>query len=68
VSDQPAQVAAVIERICGQEEVPPQDVVVLSSHGFENSAVAQSNRGSYRLVPERNQSGRRVHFSSIRGF
>ena len=68
VDDQPAQVAAVIERLCGREEVPPQDVVVLSSHGFEKSEVAQSPMGSYRLVPERNQPGKRIHFSSIRGF
>jgi len=58
----------VIERLCGREEVPPQDVVVLSSHGFEKSEVAQSPMGSYRLVPERNQPGKRIHFSSIRGF
>ena len=68
VDDQPAQVAAVIEQLCGWEEVPPQDVVVLSSHGFENSAVAQSSRGSYRMVEERNKPGKRIFFSSIRGF
>lgn len=68
VDDQPAQVAAVIDRLCGHEEVPPQDVVVLSSHGFENSEVAQSAAGSYRLVKERNQPGKRIFFSSIRGF
>ena len=53
--DQAATVAAVIERLCGTEQVPPQDVVVLSSHGFENSRVAQSLPGH-------------VYFSSIRGF
>jgi hypothetical protein len=66
--DQPSAVAGVIERLCGREQVPPQDVVVLSSHGFEKSDVPGSLPGRYRLVDKRNQSGNRVFFSSIRGF
>ncbi|MGH2978860.1 MAG: AAA family ATPase, partial [Solirubrobacterales bacterium] len=53
--DQAEAVAGVIERLCGKEELPPQDVVVLSSHGFEKSQVAQSLPGRYRLVSERRQ-------------
>ena len=68
VDDQPAKVAALIEELCGKEEVPPQDVVVLSSHGFANSEVARSLPGRYQLVEKRNQGGNRIFFSSIRGF
>ena len=39
--DQPTTVAGVIERLCGAEEILPQDVVVLSSHGRENSEVGR---------------------------
>ncbi|MGI8440111.1 MAG: ATP-binding domain-containing protein [Thermoleophilaceae bacterium] len=66
--DAPATVAAVLERLCGQEEVPPQDITVLSSHGFDRSRVAREAGGRYRLVKERGQLGRRVNLSSIRGF
>ncbi len=67
-SDQPAAVAAQLERLCGQEEVPPQDVVVLSSHGWENSKVAKELPGRYRLVKDPGKLGDFVQFSSIRGF
>ena len=67
-SDQPATVAGVLERLCGKEEVPPQDVVVLSSHGFANSGVAQSLPGRFRPTAERGQHGKFVQCSSIRGF
>ena len=66
--DQATAVAGVIERLCGREEVPPQDVVVLSSHGFEKSRVAQSLPGRYHLSAERRKLGDHVYFSSIRGF
>jgi hypothetical protein len=66
--DQAMAVAEVIERLCGVERVPPQDVVVLSSHGLDNSEVAQSLPGRYRLVKERRKLGKYVYFSSIRGF
>lgn len=68
-TDDPATtIAGLIERICGKEEVPPQDVVVLSSHGFDKSEVAHSLPGRYQLVKERNKLGRYIYFSSIRGF
>ncbi len=66
--DQVATVAGVLERLCGDEEVPPQDVVVLSSHGWDNSLVAHSRPGQYRFTKERGKLGKHVTFSSIRGF
>lgn len=66
--DAPKTVAEVIERLCGKEDVPPQDVVVLSSHGWEKSEVARDLAGRYRLVKKQGELGKRVFFSSIRGF
>jgi superfamily I DNA/RNA helicase len=68
-TDDPAgTVAGIIERICGKEEVPPQDVVVLSSHGFDKSEIAHSLPGRYQLTTERNKFGKHIFFSSIRAF
>jgi superfamily I DNA/RNA helicase len=61
-------VAAKLERLCGKEEILPQDVVVLSSHGWDNSTVAKDLPGRYRLVKEAGKVGDFVQFSSIRGF
>jgi hypothetical protein len=61
-------VAGVIERLCGSEEIPPQDVVVLSSHGWDNSQVARGLRGRYTLTTDRGKLGDNVQFSSIRAF
>ncbi|MBA2506984.1 MAG: AAA family ATPase [Thermoleophilaceae bacterium] len=66
--DQAAKVAEVLQRLCGDWGIPPQDVVVLSSHGFKKSAVAGSGQGSYKLVEKRHQDGKRIHLSSVRGF
>lgn len=69
--DQTAAVAGVLERLCGREEIAPQDVVVLSSHGTASgkSRVASAGRlGGYTLTEERGKLGNHVHFSSIRGF
>ena len=66
--DQPTTVAGVIERLCGTEEILPQDVVVLSSHGWDNSEVAGSLPGRYALTTERGKLGNQVQFSSIRAF
>lgn len=67
-ADQPTTVAGVIERLCGSEEIVPQDVVVLSSHGREKSEVAGSLPGRYALTPQRGKLGNYVQFSSIRAF
>lgn len=66
--DQVATVAAVLERLCDREEVQPQDIVVLSSHGLDNSAVAQSKPGRFTFVKEPQPVGPFIRFSSIRGF
>lgn len=58
----------MIEGLCGSEEVLPQDVVVLSSHGWENSQVAGGFDGRYGLTIERGKLGNYVQFSSIRAF
>jgi hypothetical protein len=65
--DEPGTVAAIIERLCGHEDVRPQDVVVLSAHGRQRSAVlAAGLRNGLRYVDERGRRG--IYFSSIRGF
>jgi nucleoside-triphosphatase THEP1 len=66
--DQAATVGGLIERLCGVEEIPPQDVVVLSAHGWENSEVRRSLPGSYRATQKRGELGKNVYFSSIRAF
>jgi AAA domain/Nuclease-related domain/UvrD-like helicase C-terminal domain len=67
--DQPATVAAVVERLCGTEEVPPQDVVVLSSHNVDRSEVGQAGLPRpYSFVREPVPLGPKIRFSSIRGF
>jgi superfamily I DNA/RNA helicase len=67
-ADQQTAVAGALERLCGSEEVPPQDVVVLSSHGREHSKVANDLPGRYDLIDEAGKLGDVVQFSSIRGF
>jgi len=66
--DQPRAVAELLERLCREEEVPPQDVVVLSAHGVENSEVFNTMTGAYEFTRTRGEHGRKVYFSSIRGF
>jgi hypothetical protein len=66
-ADQAAEVRAVLDRLHTTDDVQPRDIVVLSSHGWENSQVAPALAG--RLVKERSKRGARgVLFSSIRGF
>jgi len=67
--DQVAAVAEVLERLCGKEEIPTQDVVVLSSHGTKNSRIYNEGLpGRYQLTDKRPPPAGKVHFSSIRGF
>jgi hypothetical protein len=65
--DEPATVAAIVERLCGADDVRPQDIVVLSAHGRKRSSVLAAGlpRG-LRYVDERGRRG--IYFSSIRGF
>jgi hypothetical protein len=67
-ADGPATVAALVQSICGKHEVPPQDVVVLSAHGFDKSAVREVDAGGYQFVREPQPLGNYVQLSSIRGF
>jgi hypothetical protein len=66
--DGPATVAALVQSMCGKHEVPPQDVVVLSAHGFEKSAVREVDAGGYEFVREPRTLGNYVQLSSIRAF
>ena len=63
-----ATVAAVLERLCGQDGVSPREVVVLSSHGREKSAVFAAGAGRLRYTDRRGGGRDAVYFSSIRGF
>jgi len=68
-SDDPgATVRGVLARLCGREEVAPQDVVVLSSHALEKSEVARGGGGAFSFASERGRLGRHIHFSSVRAF
>ncbi len=66
--DEPAAVAATLEELCGQEDIRPQDVVVLSAHGRDHSAIYGDNTGRWRYTDKRGRKGNKVFFSSIRGF
>lgn len=66
--DPAAAVAAVVERLCGEEGIPPQDVVVLSEHGYDTSAVPKRGGGRFAFVRERGMLGNNVQLSSIRAF
>jgi len=65
--DQGAAVARVLEDLCGQEDVSPRDIVVLSGHGREHSEIYGRLDGRWRLTDKRGRRDR-VFFSSIRGF
>lgn len=59
----------VLDRLCDVEEIPPQDIVVLSPHAWYGSKVRKGYRGQTPLLPPwgdaREPAG---PFSSIRGF
>jgi superfamily I DNA/RNA helicase len=65
-ADQAAAVQDVVDGLL-DGDVPPEQVVVLSSHGRDNSAVRDKLRS--RFVDDRAKArGRKVLFSSIRAF
>ena len=67
VRDQASEVAAVLDRLLGPDGAKPEDIVVLSSHGREKSAVYDAL--GERFVDDRAKArGRKVLFSSIRAF
>ena len=67
VRDQPAKVGALLRRLRERDEVPSEDIVVLSPHGAAGSDVYASLAGQLweDKPPAR---GSAVRFSSIRGF
>jgi hypothetical protein len=67
-NDEPAAITGVLDRLCEGEDVRPQDVVVLSGHGRENSTVYGQGAGRWSYTDKRGRGGKSVFFSSIRGF
>lgn len=68
-ADQSAKVHELIAHLCDKEEVLPQDIVVLSSHALDKSAVGKGGAGDgYEFVKELAAFGKKIRFSSIKGF
>lgn len=67
-ADQAVAVGEVLERLCGREGIPPQDVVVLSSHSPRGSRVYRDLQGRWDLTDKFGKLGPNVFFSSIRAF
>jgi hypothetical protein len=61
-------VMQILEQICGEEEVLPQDVVVLSGQSFDDSEVFREASGNYSLVKDPKPLGNYVRAASIRGY
>jgi superfamily I DNA and RNA helicase len=66
--NEPSTIEAVLDRLCGEQDVRPRDVVVLSGHGRENSGVYGKGAGRWTYTDKRGRGGGQVFFSSIRGF
>lgn len=66
--DQASAVIDVLDRLCGEEGIPTEDVVVLSSHGFDNCAVLGAEQDRYTFVRGRPGRSGEVRLGSIRGF
>ena len=66
--DEPDAVADVLDDLCGPEDIRPQDVVVLSAHGRDHSAIYGDDTGRWQYTDKRGRKGNKVFFSSIRGF
>lgn len=68
-ADQAEAVREVVARLLGEEEVLPQDLVVLSSHNPKRSeTAARGLPAPYRYVDAYTPTGPNVRFSSIRAF
>lgn len=68
VPDQPGEVGRIVERLCGPDEVAPQDIVILSSHALARSEVGQSPPEGFAYSADGAATGRVIRFGSIRGF
>ncbi len=66
--DEPGTIAGVLERLCSREDVRSQNVVVLSGHGREHSAIYGRPAGRFTYADKRGRRGESVFFYSIRGF
>jgi hypothetical protein len=66
--DEPAAVADALDDLCGRQDIRPQDVVVLSAHGRDHSAIYGVPDGRWSYTDKRGRKGKRVCFSSIHGF
>jgi len=67
--DQARAVAATIGRLCEEEEIVPQDIVVLSSHSMRGSSIGRSALPEpYSFVDHYALVGPYIRFSSIRAF
>lgn len=66
--DVPAAVARRLARLLGPDEVPPQDVVVLSAHGWAKSELKDQPPSGHMYSPTGAPTGRKIRLSSIRGF
>lgn len=66
--DPPRAVHQVLRRLCENEEIPPQDIVVLSAHGTAKSAVHAAPITPYAWGARQGEPGKTVFFSSIRAF
>jgi hypothetical protein len=67
-SDPAKTVASIVERLIGPDEVAPQDVVILSSHAIEKSAVGQAPPPGIIYSKAGAITGPVVRFASIRAF
>ena len=55
--DEPAAVASALDELCGREDVRPQDVVVLSAHGRDHSAIYGVDTGRWQYTDKRGRKG-----------
>jgi hypothetical protein len=67
-NDEPAAVADALDELCEDQDIRPRDVVVLSAHGRDHSAIYGDDTGRWRYTDKRGRKGNNVFFSSIRGF
>lgn len=67
--DQAQALVEVLDRLCGEEEIPPQDIVVLSPHGKGSKVRRRYQKiGNVPLIHWHAPAEPAVYFSSIRGF